>query len=141
MKPLHIALAVCGVAVVGAGALLATRSSTDPADAELVAGLVDAAAQINESAPRQLDVLTTLDGAKVDGATIEYRHTVAADWSEAEIEDFKTNQPGQLTALICESAAMMTTLNAGGIFVYSYRDGTGRDLGAFRIDRTNCTSP
>lgn len=101
-------------------------------------GLEVGVADINRQAPIELDDLTTLTGAEIEGMHVTYKNALKQRLTPAEVDDFKRYQAPALVTAVCENADMQASLNGGASFTYTYVDESDAEVGNFTISKKDC---
>jgi hypothetical protein len=111
-----------------------TRPET-PAEMRLRRGMQRAAGRMNASAPVRLDSLTTLERASASGTTLTQHIRIEVE--RVDVAGSRAQLNRDLRRQICSDVETALAVQAGGRFVYSYSDKSGKHL--LDVAVTRCT--
>jgi uncharacterized RDD family membrane protein YckC len=105
--------------------------------------LTQAANGVNATAPRRVDYIVRVDGARAGpGALFTYDYTVTnlrvSLLSPARLQRFRWRLGGSVRRAVCRESALEAILKAGATVRFHYRDRDGKELAVVSVSSADC---
>ena len=97
-----------------------------------------AAEAIRPQLPIQVDAISTWVGVSSEGETLAYSYVVKLRKSELDVNQFRQAMRGSLRNSACRQKDMMSIMELGGRYKYSYTGDDGAFISSITISSDDC---